>query len=164
MRRLLPFLFLLAGFSASAQGHGTLAPDLLSIIAKDGAATASWYRTHLGFATFKEMSLPERDSLRIIFLKKDSFMLEIVSKKTVFSVKDREPAYRAFDDPRLSGYNKISFRVQDIAALEARLKKAGVTIHLPLIEDKGFGLRTFIAADPEGNLVQFVEYFRTSGS
>ncbi|GAA4335617.1 VOC family protein [Flaviaesturariibacter amylovorans] len=162
LRKLLTMSVLLlgAGISAAAQARDSsrLAPDLLSIVVTDIRIATEWYRDRLGFSTVREIDLPERDSLRIVFLKRDSFLLELVGKRTVFGIGSKVPGYDRFNDPRLAGFNKVSFRVPDIEAWERRLKAKGVLFHLPLIHDRNFGLRTFIIADPDGNLVQFVQY------
>ncbi|HEY0740255.1 MAG TPA: VOC family protein [Chryseosolibacter sp.] len=131
-------------------------PDLASIVANDINKVSRWYADNLGFKLFKQMSLPQHDSLRIDFLEKGMFKLEIVGKK---KAADRRPL-TSFENPSITGYNKISFRVVNINVLAEKLKASRVTFRTPVFHDDVFRLTSFIVEDPEGNLVQFVEYDR----
>src|SRR5687767_4919389 len=62
-----------------------LKPDLISIVSKDIDGVTKWYEQRLGFKVYKSFNLPQYDSLRINFLQKDDFKIEIVGKKTATS-------------------------------------------------------------------------------
>jgi catechol 2,3-dioxygenase-like lactoylglutathione lyase family enzyme len=155
------FLFLLYLSSSNAQTEpaDSLSPDVVGIIAKDIDRVSIWYVEFLGFKIIKKLDLPQYDSLKINFLKKETFMLEVVGKRKAFSIKDYIPGYQSFSDPLLQGFNKISFRVNNIKERYQTFQAKNVIIKAPLFDDKNFKLWTFIAEDPEGNLIQFVQYY-----
>lgn len=141
---------------AQDQATDTMVPDLAGIIVKDIDAVTTWYETNLGFTVYKKMDLPQYDSLKINFLKRDGFNLELVGRRRTI---DRNE-YSSFENPQLTGLNKISFRVQNIQSLADRLRKNGVRFKTNVFHDANFKLTSFIVEDPEGNIVQFVEYDR----
>jgi catechol 2,3-dioxygenase-like lactoylglutathione lyase family enzyme len=131
-----------------------LTPDLISIISKDIVKSSKWYQENLGFKLIKTMDFPEYDSLKIHFLERDGFKIEIVEKKKA----EARSRFSSFENPLLQGFNKISFKVSDIKTLAKTLSDRKVNFKTKVFHDEVFKLTSFIIEDPEGNLLQFVEY------
>lgn len=128
----------------------------VGVVVKDIAKVSQWYQQELGLALTKEMSFPEYDSLQIHFLKGGTFLLELISKPSVFSIQKYEPGYQSFRDSRLQGFTKIAFRVPDIDAWYKRMQDRKVHILVPIFNDATLNVRSFFVQDPEGNIVQFI--------
>ncbi|MGB3335631.1 MAG: VOC family protein [Devosia sp.] len=108
----------------------------------DVDATARFYETHLGFV--RTYGLDWYVQLRAT--SEHPFELAVIAQD-----HDSIP-------PAGQGATRnliLSFYVEDAAAEERRLAAAGVTIAQPL-RDEVFGQRHFIAADPNGILLDII--------
>ncbi len=146
-----------AGPQAQASPSERLQPYLAGIGVADVAASAKWYETRLGFQVYHRMELPEH-GLKIVFLKSGAFRLELVEKAGAMPLKELAPNLK--DDTMVLGLKKIAFVVPDLQATAARLRAQSVTFVVEPFDDKPMRLRSFIVADPDGNLVQFVQEMR----
>lgn len=153
-------LLFLLGISSYSYGQKAPADSMsvggIGVVVKDIAKVSQWYQQELGLVLSKEMSFPGYDSLQIHFLKKGTFLLELISKPSVFSIQKYEPDYQPFRDSRLQGFTKIAFRVQDIDAWYKRMQDKKVPILVPIFNDATLNVRSFFVQDPEGNIVQFI--------
>jgi catechol 2,3-dioxygenase-like lactoylglutathione lyase family enzyme len=104
------------------------------IKAKDPKALNAWYVTHLG--------LPLADHGSIVFEGPESM------GQTVFNHFPSDTDYFG-DGPQQS---MINFRVDDMEALLAQLKEAGVRID-PIPDDHTYGYFAWIW-DPDGNRIE----------
>ena len=109
---------------------------------EDVAATAAFYQTHLGFA-------PVFDSDWYVHMRS-------TAKEHI------ELAVIAYDHQTIPEIGRmptagliLSFEVEDAGAEYERLRSAGVVIAQPL-RDEVFGQRHFIAADPNGVLLDII--------
>lgn len=131
--------------------------DLISIISCNPDSLVSWYISNLGFTINREMKFPDRDQLKIVFLKKNDLLIEVIGHGSVFSIEGMKPGYNRFERPKLAGFNKVAFEVSNIDSLYNSFLKNGLNMKTPLIDDTTFQLRFFILQDPEHNILQFVE-------
>jgi catechol 2,3-dioxygenase-like lactoylglutathione lyase family enzyme len=148
-------IVLLALGSSSLNGQQKLEPLRVGIIVKDVDQVSRWYETNLGFTTYKRMAFPQYDSLQIFFLRQGDFEIELVQKRTSFSIKSLRKDYDINKEP-LEGFVKIVFRVKDIVKIHDKVKRNGVKEILGITHDKEFDLDFFMIEDPDGNLLQFV--------
>lgn len=152
--RIIPlFLFV---FMTSCLFAQSIKPHTIGIVVTDIEKSTKWYEDVLELKLYKEMSFPEYDSLNINFLKGNGFQLELMEKKTSFSINKYVPGYNLNDKPLL-GFSKVAFTVADIEQLYDRLKKKNVTEVLGITEDKEFNSRYFIIRDLDGNILQFIQ-------
>jgi len=118
-------------------------PSLYPLIQVDDvAATAAFYETHLGFT--RTFGLDWYVQLRAT--SEYPFELAIIAQD-----HDSIPSIGQGVTRNLI----LSFYVDDAAAQEQRLAAAGVPIVQPL-RDEVFGQRHFIAADPNGILLDVI--------
>lgn len=134
-------------------------PYLIAIVAADADKSAEWYEENLGFKITRKMDFPEYDSLKIIIMRSGASELELIQKKSGFSIKKYVPDYDGFDKAPLIGFAKIAFQVSDAAALADKLKEKKVKFLVDLYEDKDMGLRSFIIEDLDGNVLQFNQLY-----
>jgi catechol 2,3-dioxygenase-like lactoylglutathione lyase family enzyme len=138
----------------------TLKPYLAALNVRDASRTAEWYVRNLGFKTTRTMDFPQYDSLRIIFLKRDAFELELIQKKASFDIRKYVPDYDNEKAP-VQGFTKVAFMVRGVKQLVDSLRQNGVKILYGPFDDEPFGIRTVIIEDSDGNLLQFSEPLET---
>lgn len=143
-------------FTISVFGQIKLTPHLLGIVVKNVDSSAKWYEEKLEFKVYEKMDFPEYDSLKIYFLKQGNFEIELIEKKTSFSIKNLRPDYDINKDP-LRGISKITFLTENIAQVFTKVKQSGAKIAYELVNDKTRGVSFFIIEDPDGNMVQLIE-------
>jgi catechol 2,3-dioxygenase-like lactoylglutathione lyase family enzyme len=131
--------------------------SLIGIVVSDVKISAAWYSENFGFTISREMDFPEYDSLKIVFMRLGEVELELIQKSTSFSIKKYVPDYDGFDKSPLIGFSKVAFRISNADALAAELKKKGVKFLVNPYDDSEFGIRSFIIADRDGNVLQFEE-------
>lgn len=141
---------------AIAQSGEMFKPSLLGIAVKNVDRVSEWYVRNMGFTIREKMEFPEYDSLRIFFLERNSFRLELVQKRGAFSIHSLLPDYDTFD-AKLMGLIKIEFRVDHLDQWFDRMKLAGVKFRTKIMKDEKLKERPFIVEDAEGNLVQLME-------
>jgi len=133
----------------------TFRPYLIAIVAENVENTAAWYNDKLDFEIVRKMEFPKYDSLKIIFMKYGEVELELIQKKTSFTIKKYIPDYDGFDKSPLRGIAKIAFLVHNVDKLAGKLQSMNVKFLVNLYDDKEFGIRSFIIEDLDGNVLQF---------
>lgn len=115
----------------------------ISLIVEDVAASSGFLISHFGF---REAMAAEG----FVSLEHDDVEVGIV-----FLQYGRDWLPAGFRDPNAAGVI-ISFVVADLASEEARLRKAGVDITIPIWEQP-WGERLFRVTDPNGLAIELVE-------
>ncbi|MFJ4092508.1 VOC family protein [Kitasatospora sp. NPDC089913] len=116
----------------------------VSLTVEDVEASASFLREHFGFA--EQMAADGFASLGH----------ESAGVNVVFLRRGTEVLPEGFRD-RVADGLILAFVVGDVAAEEARLRASGVEITMPLREEP-WGERLFQVTDPNGVVVQLVEW------
>lgn len=117
--------------------------------AKDPAATAKWYREHLGIELAPAGKSPDAMQYHVFeWGGKDS---SGATGSTVFSIF---PERSKYFDPTTAPF-MINFRVADLDRLLAQLKAEGVTVE-PKMEDESNGKFAW-AIDPDGRRIELWE-------
>jgi catechol 2,3-dioxygenase-like lactoylglutathione lyase family enzyme len=148
--------WLAAGAPGEASSFEAIQPYLVGIGVADAGASAKWYEDKLGFVTYRRMDLPER-GLKIVFLRSGAFRLELVEKAGAVALKKLAPDV---DEDQVLGLKKLAFAVGNVDAAAARLRTQGVRFVVEPFDDGPMKLRSFIVADPDGNLLQFMQETR----
>ncbi|WP_433180175.1 VOC family protein [Actinoallomurus sp. CA-150999] len=121
----------------------------VSLTVDDVAASATFLTTHFGY---KEVMAAEG----FASLNRDDAAMDVI-----FLRRGIEVLPEGFRDRHAAGVI-IALVVTDLAAEEARLRAAGVAITMPLREEP-WGERLFQVTDPNGVIVQLVEWVTPSG-
>ncbi|MGW4695427.1 VOC family protein [Kitasatospora cineracea] len=122
----------------------------VSLTVEDVAASAAFFSEHLGFREemsadgFVSLGHPDA-GLNVVLLRRG---LEVLPE--------------GFRDQHAAGLI-LAFTVDDAAGAEARLREAGAPITMPL-RDEPWGERLFQTTDPNGVVVQFVEWLTPAGA
>ncbi|GAA2110627.1 hypothetical protein GCM10009759_52110 [Kitasatospora saccharophila] len=122
----------------------------VSLNVEDVAASAAFLSTHLGFR--EEMSADG-----FVSLGHPSAGMNVVLLR-----RGLEVLPEGLREQHAAGLI-LAFTVGDAAATEARLKAAGVAITMPLL-DEPWGERLFQVTDPNGIVVQFVQWLTPEGA
>ncbi len=149
-------LFILSIIITSYSFGQSIKPHTIGIVVSDIEKSTDWYENLLELKLYREMAFPEYDSLKINFLKGKYFQLELMEKKTSFTINEYVADYSLNNKP-LIGFSKIAFSVPNIASIYKRVKEKNVTEIVGITEDKEFNLRYFIIKDLDGNIIQFIE-------
>lgn len=150
-------LFLVASLIPSiAFGQEKLEPYRLAIFVKSVEQSSQWYERNLDFSIYKKMDFPQYDSLKIYFLRHNGFELELIEKRTSFSIRKFEPNYNS-DKAPLRGFTKIAFRVDAINRVFEKMKQNGVKVIMGITNDKEFDEDFFMVEDLDENTVQVIK-------
>ncbi|MBP7868023.1 MAG: VOC family protein [Acidobacteria bacterium] len=131
-----------------------LEAGVFALIVADLDAAAAWYARHLGFRVERRVEAAEA-GVRVAFLDRDGFTLELIAKRGTVSVKEKQKA--AKPETMVRGYLKLGFLVRDLDAWARRFSGAGVAFKIPITADKPTGTRFFLVEDNEGNVLQLFE-------
>ena len=118
----------------------------VSLTVDDVAASSSFLAQHFGFHT---QAADEHNNYA-------SLGREDVDMEIIFLRRGVEVLPASYRDQHASGII-LAFTVTDLAAEERHLREAGVHITLPLREEP-WGERLFQVTDPNGIVVQLVEW------
>ena len=112
------------------------------VMTDDVAGTVAFYTAHFGFAAlFSSEWYAHLQS-------------EVDEKVTLAVLDGRHETIPAVARGKVSGLI-LNFEVEDVDAVHARLRAAGLPILLAL-RDEDFGQRHFITADPNGVLIDVI--------
>lgn len=131
------------------------APQAVALNVADLEQSSLWYEK-LGFANDTIMIFPEH-SLKISILNNFGFKLELIE----FDSSVNKSMLNNQDDTMPGGFFKLGFMVNNIDSIFTKLKSDSVDVltdlnNLPPTEiDMDWPERFFLAADPDGNLIQF---------
>jgi catechol 2,3-dioxygenase-like lactoylglutathione lyase family enzyme len=133
----------------------SIRPSLVAISVGDLDAAMNWYETNLGFMLREKKDFPQH-GLRIAFLELNGFELELVEDKTSISlVAIQKHLPEADDEAKIQGLVKLAFTVDDLAALNSKLKANGVKFQIDLSKsNRQEGVRYIVVRDSDGNWIQ----------
>lgn len=119
----------------------------------DYDATLAWWTGVLDFRVEVEWTVPALPGLRLAYLEKNGFRLEVVGSPERFQVR----AAPADLGQHLTdgGYAHLAFVVDDVDAVMAELAAKGVAVFFPPTSFPDVGRRVAFIMDPHGNVVEF---------
>ena len=141
----------------------TVAPFEVGLVVADIDRLLAFYRDVLGLVVIGDIEVPAERS-RASGLAPDGYRVVRLESSSGDRLKLASPAGGgvrvAAADHAMDrvGTAYVTFIVDDLAALHARLRQAGASIHSDDIIELRAGLRLLLVADPEGNFLEFLEY------
>ena len=139
-----------------------LAPLEIGIAVRDLAGMTKFYADVLGCARVSEVSVPA-DKSRTNGLSPDGCV--VVRLQTPYGERIKllaAPSTGAYEHPRWllarAGLAYVTLIIEGIDALCAQLKAKGVTLASEAPVENRPGLRVLFFQDPEGNVLELVEY------
>lgn len=149
------------GIPALAQ-EAPITPDPLDqiraehimISTDDYDATIAWYRDMLGFEVVHQWTVPELPDLKLGYIERNGFVIEVVETPEARSERQRPADLgEALTD---RGIGHLAFLVADVDAVAAELKARGAEF---LVEPTSFpdsGRRLIFIFDNGGNILEFL--------
>jgi catechol 2,3-dioxygenase-like lactoylglutathione lyase family enzyme len=141
----------------------TAAPFEIGIVVADVDRVLPFYRDVLGFAVIGDLEVPA-DRSRRSGLAADGYRIVRLESSGGDRLKLAQPGGGgAAGAPAAWAMNRpggcyVTFIVEDLAALYARLVQAGTPVRSDGIVLLRAGLRLLLVADPEGNFLEFLQY------
>jgi catechol 2,3-dioxygenase-like lactoylglutathione lyase family enzyme len=119
----------------------------------DYDATLAWWTDVLGFRVEIEWTVPALPGLRLAYLEKNGFRLEVVGSPERFQARGAPADLgQHLTD---SGYAHLAFVADDVDAVMAELAAKGVPGFFPATSFPDVGRRVAFVMDPHGNVVEF---------
>jgi catechol 2,3-dioxygenase-like lactoylglutathione lyase family enzyme len=137
-----------AGLLADVRPEGTF----IALSVANAAASARWYEETLGFRVFKRID-PPNERTHVVLMEGAGAILELVEHprakaRTAWHPDAKEPF-------EVRGFFKAGFRVAQLDRVLQGLRDRKVEIRNGPFDVPELKLRSFIAVDPDGNLLQF---------
>jgi catechol 2,3-dioxygenase-like lactoylglutathione lyase family enzyme len=146
--------------------------DHVNIVVEDLERMVAFYRDALGLKETKRVTITGgwvAATVGLSDVHADVVYLDFASGPRIELIRYNRPTAprpNGIDRPNAPGLRHIAFRIDDIDATIARLRKAGVKFfsEVQQVPDTqvtyagGIRKRLIYFADPEGNLLEFCEY------
>lgn len=155
--RTLKLVFILAialCFQHTAKAQTAFKPLFTAIMVENIDSSVSWYGKVLNLKQRNRVDNAARGFKQVIMQDK-GIMIELVQLDKAVSGDSILSTY-----PRgsaLMGFYKFGMMVSNIDAVFQQLHAMAVNVHGKMVSDPVSGKKTFIIADPDGNLIQFFE-------
>lgn len=113
-----------------------------------------WYIEKLGFTVEQEWTVDELLGMKLAYLRKGDFRLEIIGDDQ----GPRTPIPDNFGEHLKSkGFQHLAFRVDSVDAVMTELAKRGINAFVPAASYENVGRRVSFIKDPEGNIIEFAQ-------
>lgn len=126
----------------------------IMISTDDYDETVAWYRDMLGFEVVHQWTVPELPGLKLGYIERNGFVIEVVETPEARSVRQRPADLgEALND---RGIGHLAFLVADVDAVANELKVRGAEF---LVEPTSFpdsGRRLIFIFDNSGNILEFL--------
>ncbi len=138
----------------SINSLGNLTIDHVMISTDDYAETLSWYVDTLDFDVHHEWTVPEFPDLKLAYLKRNDFMIEVVETSRAFQEQKKpQDLSEALAD---RGFGHLAFLTPDVDSVAAELMKRGVAMVVPPTSFPDAGRRLIFIQDNKGNFIEFL--------
>lgn len=141
-------------FQLTTQAQTKFQPLFTAITVENLDSSINWYGKVLNLKLRNRVDNAARGFKQAV-LQDKGIMIELVQLDKAVSGDSVLSAYPK--GSTLLGFYKFGLLVADIQGLFNQLHSMAVNMHGKLVADPVSGKRTFIIADPDGNLVQFFE-------
>ena len=130
-------------------------PYIAAMLVPNAEETAKWYEENLGFEIIKEVDYCNQ-GLKIKIVELNGFQIEIIENEESISPEKCVSKYD-FSKPTIQGFMKLSFLVDDIEYLVAKLKEKNVEFTMNLTMLKEIKAKCCLILDLNKNMIQFIE-------
>lgn len=114
-----------------------------------------WYIEKLDFTVDLEWTVDELPGMKLAYLRKGDFRLELIGNDQ----GSRIPIPTGFvEHLKNKGFQHLAFRVDSVDAVMTELEKRSIDVFIPAASYPNIGRRVSFIKDPEGNVIEFVEY------
>lgn len=128
--------------------------DHVGLNVADLDAQVEWYTKVFGFTTARAFEVAPIGLRGIFLVGEDGFAIELLEKQgSSRNFKASNVAEGALNQ----GFGHLCYRVDDVAAMNARLIEHGAVQIMPVQESPEPGVTMAYVADPEGNLIEIID-------
>lgn len=128
--------------------------DHVGLSVADLDAQVEWYTKVFGFTTAREFEVAPIGLRGIFLVDANGFAIELLQKQgSSRNFKASNVAEGAMNQ----GFGHLCYRVDDVAAMNARMLEHGATQIMPVQESPEPGVTMAYLADPEGNLIEIID-------
>lgn len=114
-----------------------------------------WYIEKIDFTVDLEWTVDELPGMKLAYLRKGDFRIELIGNDS----GPRIPIPTGFvEHLKSKGFQHLAFRVDSVDAVMTELKKRKVKAFVPAASYPNIGRCVSFIKDPEGNVIEFVEY------
>lgn len=118
-------------------------------------ASIAWYGEHFGFRVERQADFPAADC-RLAFLRRGDFRVELVEPASISGAPRPDPLRHISS----RGVSQLVFYVEDAAADFEYARDAGLVLATTLLDMPDFRLRAFMVRDPDGTLIEVIQFTR----
>ncbi|MEM7703320.1 MAG: VOC family protein [Pseudomonadota bacterium] len=126
----------------------------IMISTDDYDATVAWYRDMLGFEVVHQWTVPELPGLKLGYIERNGFVIEIVETPEARSERQRPADLSEAMNDR--GIGHLAFLVADVDAVAAVLKSRGAEFLVAPTSFPDSGRRLIFIFDNGGNILEFL--------
>ena len=130
-------------------------PYIAAMLVPNAEETATWYEENLGFEIVKEKDYTDQ-GLKVKIVEINDFQIEIIENEESVSPEKCVSKYD-YSKPTIQGFMKLSFLVDDIEYLVAKLKEKKVEFTMNLTMLNEIKAKCCLILDLNKNLIQFIE-------
>lgn len=116
--------------------------------------TMAWYQNILDFSIRHEWTVPEFPGVRLAYIEKNDFIIEVVSTPEKFQEKRVPKDLGEALNER--GFGHLAFLVADVDLVAQELTARGVKLVLPPTSFPNSGRRLIFIQDNNGNYIEFL--------
>lgn len=128
--------------------------DHVAILTSDFERLTSWYIEKLGFEIKKEWTVEFMPGMRLAYLGRDEFKIEIIGN--IPMPEESSEGGSAMENLK-PGYNHFGIAVESIHAVLEDLKQKEVEAAAPVMDIPQAGIKAAIITDIDGNVIEFIE-------
>ena len=125
----------------------------------DYEATLDWWTSKLGFTVMLEWTVPEFPGMRLAYIEKNGFIIEIVGQPGSF--QNRAVPVDLSDHLSDPGFNHVAFVTENVDRVIAELESNGVETFFPATDFPDAGRRVAFIKDNQGNVIEFAQDLET---
>lgn len=117
---------------------------------------AAWYQDQLGFTISEQMDFPDPRA-RVAYLDLDHIRIELIEAEHFVPMRRPDPLLHA----GIQGVSQISLYVDDLDEVLDWLVTRSIPLAMDPVTVAALRIRACFIRDPEGNLIEFVQWLGT---
>jgi len=124
------------------------------LVVQDFDRMADWYARIFGVKLEEAENFRDYGA-RIGYFRAPSFVLELMETKVFNGLRRANPPFHG----AIQGVSQLTLRIDKIESALADMREAGVEIAMDLVDVADLRVKAFFVRDPEGNLVELLEFY-----
>lgn len=150
------FSFLIVQFTSAEEVDplALMRAEHVMVTTNDYGETMEWYQDKLGFRVKHEWTVTEFPGLKLAYLERNNFIIEVVASTDTPDAEIPEDFAKRFNIP---GIGHVAFLVDDVDAVAKSLKAKNVSMPMEPTTFTDSGRRLIFIEDNNGHVIEFLE-------